>query len=70
MSCARTRFDLIFFCDRQKFNLTGGFSIFLLMVTGRGTIFICSAVAMEKLCALCLKTRNLGIIAICLRNYW
>ena len=33
----------MFYCDRRKFNLTGGF-IFLFMVTGRGIIFICSAV--------------------------
>ena len=29
--------------DRRKFNFTGGFLIFLFMVTGRG-IFICSTV--------------------------
>ena len=29
-----TRFDLIFYCDRRKFNLTGGFLIFLFMLTG------------------------------------
>ena len=32
----------VFCCDRRKFNLTGGFFIFLFMVTGRG-IFIYSA---------------------------
>ena len=33
---------MLSYCDRQKFNLSGGFFIFLLMVTGKG-IFICSA---------------------------
>ena len=33
---------MLSFCDRQKFNLTGEFFIFLFMVTSRG-IFICSA---------------------------
>ena len=37
-------FFLLFYCDGQKFNMTGGFFIFLFMVTGRGIIFICSAV--------------------------
>ena len=37
------QFYSLFFCDRQKFNLTCGFLIFLFMVTGRGIIFICSA---------------------------
>ena len=34
----------IVYCDRQKFNLTGGFFILQFIVTGRGIIFICSAV--------------------------
>ena len=34
-----TRFDLIFYCDRRKFNLTGGFLIFLFMLTGREITF-------------------------------
>ena len=37
-----TRLVLLFYCDCQKFNLTGGFFSFLSMVTGRGIIFICS----------------------------
>ena len=36
------RVVLLFYCDRQKFNLTGGFLIFLFIVTAR-EIFICSA---------------------------
>ena len=36
------KFCLWFYCERQKFNLTGVF-IFLFMVTGRGIKFICSA---------------------------
>ena len=35
-------FYSLFNCDGRKFNLTGGFFIFLFIVTGRG-IFICSA---------------------------
>ena len=34
---------LLFYCDCQKFTLTGGYFIFLFMVTGRGIIFICTA---------------------------
>ena len=34
-----TRFDVIFYCDRRKFNLTGGFLIFLFMLTGREITF-------------------------------
>ena len=32
----------IFYCDRQNFNLTGGFFILQFIVTGWGIIFICS----------------------------
>ena len=39
----RISFYSLFYCDRRKFNFTGGFFILLFMVTGRG-IFICSAV--------------------------
>ena len=39
-----------------KFNLTGGFFIFLLMVTGRGIIFICTAEY--------VKTIMIGILVI------
>ena len=35
-------FYLLFYCHHQKFNLTGGFLIFLFMMTGREIIFICS----------------------------
>ena len=34
---------MLFYCDRQKHNLTGGFFIFLFMVTGGEIIFICGA---------------------------
>ena len=34
--------ERLFYFDRGKLNLTGGFFIFLLMVTGREIIFICS----------------------------
>ena len=35
---------VVFYRDHRKFDLTGGFFIFQFMVTGRGIIFICSAV--------------------------
>ena len=34
---------MLFYCDRQRLNLTIGFFIFLFMVTSRGIINICSA---------------------------
>ena len=37
---ARTRFDLIFYCDCWEFNLTSGFFIFLFMVTDRNNIYL------------------------------
>ena len=39
---SRDYFYSLLYCDRWKFNLTGGFLIFLFMVTGREIIFICS----------------------------
>ena len=33
---------MLFYCDRQKFPLIGGFFIFLFILAGRGIIFICS----------------------------
>ena len=39
----KTSFICLFYCVCLKFNLTGGFLIFLFMVTSRGIIFICSA---------------------------
>ena len=44
--CLSLTVNTLFYCDRQNFNLTGGFFIFLFMVTGR-EIFICSA-ALQK----------------------
>ena len=37
------QFYLLFYCDCQKFDFTGGFLIFLFLMTGRAIIFICSA---------------------------
>ena len=34
---------MLSYCDHRKFNLTGGFFIFLVMLFGRGIISICSA---------------------------
>ena len=39
---------MLFYCDHRKFNLTGGFFIFLFMVTGREMIFTCNAVCLWK----------------------
>ena len=39
---SRDYFYSLLYCDRWKFNLAGGFLIFLFMVTGREIIFICS----------------------------
>ena len=41
--CHKTSFiETLFYCDRQNLDLTGGFFVFLFMVTGREIIFICS----------------------------
>ena len=40
---SQDQFYSLLYCDRGKFNLAGGFFIFLFRVTGRGILFICSA---------------------------
>ena len=35
--------ETLFYCDHWKLNLTGGFFIFLFMVTGKEIILVCSA---------------------------
>ena len=40
----------LFYCDHRIFNSTGGFFVFLFMVTGWETILICSATLLEWRC--------------------
>ena len=54
--------ETLFYCDHQKLNLTGGFFIFLFMVTGREIIFIWSAEHVRKSPVICTTQLAGGLL--------